>query len=45
MDIDHALNLKLRESGFCRDGFFVIDRVVSRLGGEVRGECREGVER
>ncbi len=45
VDIDHALNLKLRESGFCRDGFFVIDRVVSRLGGEVRGECREGVER
>lgn len=44
VDFDHALALKLRESGFCRDGYFVIDRVVSRLGGEVRGECREGVE-
>lgn len=45
VDIDNALQLKMTETGFCRDGFFVIDRVVSRMGGEVRGECRDGVER
>lgn len=44
-DFDHALKLKLQETGFCRDGYFVIDRVVSRLGGEVRGECRDAAER
>lgn len=44
-DFDYALKLKLQETGFCRDGYFVIDRVVSRLGGEVRGECRDPAER
>ncbi|WP_160154358.1 hypothetical protein [Microbulbifer sp. ALW1] len=45
MNFDHAMELKLKETGFCRDGFFVIDRVVSHLGGEVRGECRDAAER
>lgn len=45
LDFDHALELKLNETGFCRDGYFVIDRVVSQLGGEVRGECREAASR
>ncbi|QKX15811.1 hypothetical protein [Microbulbifer sp. YPW1] len=44
-DFDYALKLKLQETGFCRDGYFVIDRVVSHLGGEVRGECRDPAER
>ncbi|WP_295804060.1 hypothetical protein [uncultured Microbulbifer sp.] len=41
VNFDHALELKLQESGFCRDGYFVIERVVSQMGGEVRGECRD----
>ncbi|MCK7598381.1 hypothetical protein M0G74_13960 [Microbulbifer sp. CAU 1566] len=45
MDFDYAMELKLKESGFCRDGYFVIDRVVSQLGGEVRGECRDPASR
>ncbi|MBY6190528.1 hypothetical protein KUV22_08885 [Microbulbifer agarilyticus] len=45
VNFDHALQLKLQETGFCRDGYFVIDRVVSPQGGELRGECREGAER
>lgn len=44
-DFDYALELKLKETGFCRDGYFVIDRVVSQLGGEVRGECRDAASR
>ncbi|MBN8430679.1 hypothetical protein JF535_07430 [Microbulbifer salipaludis] len=44
-DFEHALELKLQETGFCRDGYFVIDRVVSQLGGEVRGECRDAAQR
>lgn len=44
-DFDYAMNLKLKETGFCRDGYFVIDRVVSQLGGEVRGECRDAAVR
>ena len=44
-DFDRALELKLRDSGFCRDGYFVIERVVSRLSGELRGECRDAAER
>lgn len=44
-DFDSAVELKLRESGFCRDGYFVIERVVSRVGGELRGECRDPAER
>ncbi|SEA33589.1 hypothetical protein [Microbulbifer marinus] len=45
LDFDHALNLKLQETGFCLDGYFVIERSVSPMNGEVRGECREGVKR
>ncbi|WP_323847141.1 hypothetical protein [Microbulbifer magnicolonia] len=45
LDFDHALNLKLQETGFCLDGYFVIERSVSPMGGEVRGECREGAQR
>ena len=45
LDLDYALALKLKETRFCRGGFFVIDRVESRLGGEIRGECRDGAER
>ncbi|WP_158681673.1 hypothetical protein [Microbulbifer pacificus] len=45
MDINYALDLKLKETRFCRDGYFVIDRVVSPLGGEIRGECRDAAER
>lgn len=41
LNFDYALALKLKETGFCRDGYFEIDRVVSQLGGEVRGECRD----
>ncbi|TLM79537.1 hypothetical protein ACONUD_01295 [Microbulbifer harenosus] len=44
MDINYALDLKLKETRFCRDGYFVIDRVVSQHGGEIRGECRDGAE-
>ncbi|HEY8568727.1 hypothetical protein [Microbulbifer sp.] len=42
LDINYALDLKLKETRFCRDGYFVIDRVVSQHGGEIRGECRDG---
>ena len=45
MDINYALDLKLKETRFCNDGYFVIDRVVSQHGGEIRGECRDGLER
>ena len=44
-DFDRAVELKLRDSGFCRDGYFVIERVVSRLRGELRGECRDAADR
>ena len=44
LNFDYALELKLKETGFCRDGYFVIDRVVSQLGGEVRGECRDAAK-
>lgn len=44
-EFEYALELKLKETGFCRDGYFVIDRVVSQLGGEVRGECRDPATR
>ena len=45
VDIKYALELKLQETQFCREGYFVIDRVVSQLGGEIRGECRDALER
>ena len=45
VNVDHGLELKLKETGFCRDGFFVIDRAVSPRGGEIRGECRDAVSR
>lgn len=41
---DRAMLQKLAETGFCRDGYFEIERSVSPSGGEVRGECREGAE-
>lgn len=42
LQFDRALKQKLTETGFCRDGYFELDRTLSVLGGEVRGECREG---
>ncbi|WP_346839102.1 hypothetical protein [Microbulbifer sp. SAOS-129_SWC] len=42
LQFDRALKEKLIETGFCRDGYFELERTVSRFRGEVRGECREG---
>lgn len=39
---EQALARKLAEVGFCKQGYFEIERTVSKYGGEVRGECREG---
>ncbi|WP_226645228.1 hypothetical protein [Microbulbifer variabilis] len=39
---DWALEQKMLETGFCKRGYFEIERVISEYGGEVRGECREG---
>ena len=44
LPFDRALEQKLAETGFCRDGYFEIERTVSALGGEVRGECRDGAQ-
>ncbi|WP_250459819.1 hypothetical protein [Microbulbifer litoralis] len=45
LQFDRAMKEKLMETGFCRDGYFEIERTISSLGGEVRGECREGASR
>jgi len=42
LQFDRSLKQKLTETGFCRDGYFELERTVSQFGGEVRGECREG---
>ncbi|WP_193165146.1 hypothetical protein [Microbulbifer hainanensis] len=42
LQFDRALKQKLTETGFCRDGYFELDRTIFAGGGEVRGECREG---
>jgi hypothetical protein len=42
LQFDKAMQQKLTETGFCREGYFEIERSVSAMGGEVRGECREG---
>jgi len=39
---DWALEQKMLETGFCKQGYFEIERTISEYGGEVRGECREG---
>lgn len=45
LQFDRAMEQKLTETGFCRDGYFELERSVHAGGGEVRGECREGAER
>ncbi|WP_237067341.1 hypothetical protein [Microbulbifer guangxiensis] len=45
MAFNRALNQKLTETGFCRDGFFELERTLFVGGGEVRGECRDGARR
>ncbi|MDP5210542.1 hypothetical protein [Microbulbifer sp. 2205BS26-8] len=39
---ERALARQLAETGFCKQGYFEIERTVYKYGGEVRGECREG---
>lgn len=41
-DFNYGLALRLRESNFCRDGYFELERSVSAMGAQVRGECRDG---
>ncbi|WP_237057828.1 hypothetical protein [Microbulbifer sediminum] len=43
LQFDRMLRQKLAETGFCRDGFFELERTEYAYGGEVRGECRDGV--
>ncbi len=45
LQFDRALQQKLQETGFCRQGYFELERSVSAFAGEVRGECREGAQR
>ncbi|AOS97241.1 hypothetical protein AUP74_01810 [Microbulbifer aggregans] len=45
MAFNRSLNQKLTETGFCRDGFFELERTLFAGGGEVRGECRDGAQR
>lgn len=45
LQFDRAMKQKLMETGFCRQGYFELERTVSPMGGEVRGECREGARR
>ncbi|MGL6161687.1 hypothetical protein [Microbulbifer sp.] len=45
LQFDRAMEQKLTETGFCRQGYFELERSVYAAGGEVRGECREGAER
>lgn len=45
LQFDRALEQKLLETGFCREGYFELERSVSAFAGEVRGECREGAQR
>ncbi|GAA5525018.1 hypothetical protein Maes01_01578 [Microbulbifer aestuariivivens] len=42
---NRSLNRKLTETGFCRDGYFELERILFAGGGEVRGECRDGASR
>ncbi|MFC6634864.1 hypothetical protein [Microbulbifer taiwanensis] len=44
LQFDRAMEQKLMESGFCRRGYFELERSVSAFSGEVRGECREGAQ-
>ncbi|HCS27244.1 MAG TPA: hypothetical protein DIW43_07305 [Spongiibacteraceae bacterium] len=32
---------KLLETGYCREGFFVLDTLISYSGASLRGECKE----
>lgn len=41
-NFNYGLKLKLQESNFCRDGYFELERSVSAMGAQVRGECRDG---
>lgn len=45
LQFDRSMKQKLMETGFCREGYFEIERTVSPMSGEVRGECREGAAR
>lgn len=45
LQFDRAMEQKLTETGFCRQGYFELERSVYAAGGEVRGECREGASR
>lgn len=45
LQFDRALEQKLLETGFCRQGYFELERSVSTFTGEVRGECREGLRK
>lgn len=40
--LDERLKRKIEETGFCQEGYLVLDRYVGRGNASIRGECREG---
>lgn len=40
--LDEMLTLKLKNSGYCRDGYIELDSVYGRRELKIRGECEEG---
>ncbi len=36
-----GIERKLKETGYCREGYFILDSLVSYSGGSARGECKE----
>jgi hypothetical protein len=39
--LQHGTEHKLQQTGYCRDGFFVLDSMISYTGASLRGECKE----
>lgn len=40
--IESRLDKKIRDSGYCKDGFIILDRYIGRGRATIRGECRDG---
>ena len=41
-ELDTRLEQKIEETGFCREGYLILDRYVGKSSSSIRGECWEG---
>lgn len=39
--LQYGIERALEDTGYCRDGFFILDSLISYSGGSMRGECKE----